>query len=600
MTDLSSSTGLDSSSTGWANDSSSTGAVPDVWSGPIPAGLVPYGAICFIGVTVFTAMLTWYYARPKLPPMVGVLTFLAWLCAFVICFLVPIDLIPGAGDTLDTVWSVLFWNSFMLMWFIIPLASGYYDNGCFTFKQKMRSSLRTNGILFLVAGLIGVIGIIYLKAAAGLSWDDVSGLAIAASNTWGLLILVVMAGYGLVEFPRTLWNMSHLQRRRDEVCYHASAVHDEAESTRDELHHTLTFLRLYQTRVDDTNDETLQMYFRDILNEVREKEVELNSLRRRAGAYDKEAMQVLEELKKPDSLVTEENLMKLNYHVKGTVKHLSLVEAQWRDGVREFVDLDAAIGTEGRSGRPPVGLSCFDSFMWYVRIRFLRRILSVSAIFSAFLTVLLIWMEFFLPFKFDASPLGAIIKSDAVRNNPLALQLFSVVPITYLSICTYFPLFNMRLSKFYYIGPHRTDEGTLLFNATFMLRAATPLAYNFVLLLKMDATALLKFIGVINVIPFFGGSFTQVFPWFIFVIALMTLLNVWSQLARLLNMERFQYVSTSGSELSSGSEAFQAQRETIQEGRKLIELHIRNEQRQKEQMALNEERLASGTATMLV
>jgi hypothetical protein len=238
--------------------------------------------------------------------------------------------------------------------------------------------------------------------------------------------------------------------------------------------------------------------------------------------------------------------------------------------------------------------------MWYVRIRFLRRILMVSAIFSAFLTLILIWMEFFLPFNFDASPLGAIIKSDAVRTNPLALQIFSVVPITYLSICTYFPLFNMRLSKFYYIGPHRTDEQTMLFNATFMLRAATPLAYNFVYLLKMDATALLKFIGVINVIPFFGGSFTKVFPWFIFVIALMTLLNVWSHLARMLNMERFQYVASTGQEMGSGSESFQAQRDTIHEGRKLIEVHLRNEQRQKEQVALNEQRMESGTATMLV
>jgi hypothetical protein len=49
-----------------------------------------------------------------------------------------------------------------------------------------------------------------------------------------------------------------------------------------------------------------------------------------------------------------------------------------------------------------------------------------------------------------------------------------------------------------------------------------------------------KFIGVITVIPFFGGSFTKVFPWFIFVIALMTLLNVWSIIGKMLNIERFR------------------------------------------------------------
>lgn len=33
-------------------------------------------------------------------------------------------------------------------------------------------------------------------------------LAITASNTWGLSLLVLLLGYGLVEVPRICWNMS--------------------------------------------------------------------------------------------------------------------------------------------------------------------------------------------------------------------------------------------------------------------------------------------------------------------------------------------------------------------------------------------------------
>ena len=33
-------------------------------------------------------------------------------------------------------------------------------------------------------------------------------LAITASNTWGLFLLVLLFGYGLVEVPRTCWNNS--------------------------------------------------------------------------------------------------------------------------------------------------------------------------------------------------------------------------------------------------------------------------------------------------------------------------------------------------------------------------------------------------------
>lgn len=109
-----------------------------------------------------------------------------------------------------------------------------------------------------------------------------------------------------------------------------------------------------------------------------------------------------------------------------------------------------------------------------------------------------------------------------------------------------------------------------------------------------QATALLKFIGVIKVVPFFGGSFTSVFPWFIFVIALCTLLNVWGVLARMLNIERFQYVARA----QPGNERHQDMRDSIAEGKKLIELSIRNEQRMKEQMAINDHNRAD--SVMLV
>lgn len=88
---------------------------------------------------------------------------------------------------------------------------------------------------------------------------------------------------------------------------------------------------------------------------------------------------------------------------------------------------------------------------------------------------------------------------------------------------------------------------------------------------------------MIKVVPFFGGSFTSVFPWFIFVIALCTLLHVWGVLARMLNIQRFQYVVR----IQPGNERHQDMMETIEEGKKLIELSIRNDLRMKEQMVIN-------------
>ena len=38
--------------------------------------------------------------------------------------------------------------------------------------------------------------------------EKIPSLLATASNTWGLLILTLLLGYGLVEVPRTIWNAS--------------------------------------------------------------------------------------------------------------------------------------------------------------------------------------------------------------------------------------------------------------------------------------------------------------------------------------------------------------------------------------------------------
>src|ERR1700739_1319272 len=95
-------------------------------------GLVALGCIFFLCVALFTLFLVRRYARPGCPLPVLVFTYLSWLIVFSIGFIVPLDIVPSFAMSLSEVWKTLFWASFLLTWFIIPFASGYYDNGGFT------------------------------------------------------------------------------------------------------------------------------------------------------------------------------------------------------------------------------------------------------------------------------------------------------------------------------------------------------------------------------------------------------------------------------------------------------------------------------------
>jgi LMBR1-like membrane protein len=128
-------------------------------------GLIGWGVLCFLFTLGFTAWLLHHFSRPKTPPAIYLITYLAWLCAFSIVFLIPLDIQKDAADSLEVVWTILFWVGFVCTWMMLPMVQEYYDNGGFTWKQKLRLACKQNGILVLVAGSLVIILVVYLKVS---------------------------------------------------------------------------------------------------------------------------------------------------------------------------------------------------------------------------------------------------------------------------------------------------------------------------------------------------------------------------------------------------------------------------------------------------
>jgi hypothetical protein len=174
---------------------------------------------------------------------------------------------------------------------------------------------------------------------------------------------------------------------------------------------------------------------------------------------------------------------------------------------------------------------------------------KILGITLALLTLLILFCEITIVSNVNISPLGQLI--EAVGNSATAVQIFSVIPMIYLSYCAYYPLFKLRFGKLYYLSHHRTDENSLLNNVTFLLRISAPLAYNYVLLLRIPRTSLEILIGKISVIPFFGSNFNSIFPIFIAVFAALFYFDALSLLFKCLNIQKFRFLSKS--KLGSGS-----------------------------------------------
>ena len=158
--------------------SSSSGGA-DASGGGLSGGLITWGVFCFLFTLAFTAWMVRHFARPRTPPAIYFITFLAWLCAFCIVFLVPLDVAKGASTSLENVWNVLFWVGFICTWVLLPMVQEYYDNGGFTWKQKLLLACKQNGILVAVALTVVTILCVYLKVKKGL---DATGIGVSAAQ----------------------------------------------------------------------------------------------------------------------------------------------------------------------------------------------------------------------------------------------------------------------------------------------------------------------------------------------------------------------------------------------------------------------------------
>lgn len=79
----------------------------------------------------------------------------------------------------------------------------------FLFYLQCRASLKENGLIYGIGLLVALPIFIYAIKVKGLAQAELAPIMIAISNTWGIVAVVMMLGYGLVDVPRSLWQASN-------------------------------------------------------------------------------------------------------------------------------------------------------------------------------------------------------------------------------------------------------------------------------------------------------------------------------------------------------------------------------------------------------
>ncbi|VDK69165.1 unnamed protein product [Litomosoides sigmodontis] len=552
--------------------------------------------------------------------IVTISTFIGWFFSFTIIFILPLDIAITfynrclleeekllAEKDLDVVnntdpvcekpigfvqnhvllrlWRVVYWTAQLLTWIVLPLMQSYSDAGDFSSFSKLRSAIYSNAVYYGTCLAIFFMLMIYAVAqGVVLNAEYLKVILISASNTWGLFLLVVLLGYGLIEIPRKFWQMGNRDYLLNKTYFDIDKLSidkDNAEDTVQEVYKearsTLTLL---------CNEYTLRKYAQTIVAKFPPELISQITSRSSYGfstasniTPNSETFVANKEYLASFILFHKKYLgktmsIKLHKRVISAVQNHHRRQAQWnalilRAFYLEDVQQAEMTGQFVRTkGRQTNFFHCPSraGFLWHVCYKW--TLLKILGLFFYVITGFLMWSECTFFIIHPRLSLAALFVHHAAYGyHYLRIQIYTTAIISYLCICAYYTVFKLRIYRYYHLDPHRmTDENSLLFSAILLCRLTPPMCLNVLGMIHLDShitsdaefgveTQFAKLMGHLDLIPVLAKGINIYLPILIVLLTLGTWFKLGTRLLHLFGIDQFVGDDEITAELVDGGKA---------------------------------------------
>eukprot|EP00051_Salpingoeca_urceolata_P002092 m.47100 g.47100 ORF g.47100 m.47100 type:complete len:763 (+) comp11900_c0_seq1:732-3020(+) len=450
--------------------------------------------------------------------------------------------------TLPTFWAFVYWSSQALTWLVLPMMESYMSAGDFTFVQKVKSAVKENLLVYASAGLIFFVLFLYIAIKNHLDAAGIRSIAIAASNTWGLLMLVVMLGYGLVDVPRFLWRRSNRTYTLRLYQFRAAKLSAELADARDKL--DIVHDEVRSTAGQILQGDSLRPYINQILSKCSDFEQRIDTYQDFTSSADGELRH------------TRSSLAKLHRKLIKAQRVLHRCKCQWDHLLEKTFELEDVIknvGSPDHKFKHTFAANAYTgpfhqhwpTIEWYWKVKIRPWVFLFMAIVGTAFSLALVWSE--VTFSSESPTLSVYalaIKYAGNSQQYFNLELMTFLTLFYLCTCAYRVIFKLRVFNFYYLVPHQqTDSSSLLFSAMFLSRLTAPLCLNFLALAHLDnhvtkhnmieqPTAFTKTMGHMDVVAFMR-NFNTYYPMLILVISFGSLFKLGSRCLGLFGIQSF-------------------------------------------------------------
>lgn len=229
--------------------------------------------------------------------------------------------------------------------FVVESIEQFCILGEFFWRGKVRFALRTNMIYYGTLLLIFGILVIYVAVNYNLNAANFKVSIVAASTTWGLFLLVLMLGYGLVQVPLTVYNHSRSSYMLAHVQFKLSQLYNEKIDIEERL----------ETLVDEVSKLCQQIKYNDSLRPCLEQIVQIipeqYTNRVKLTMDDYEDYRTTNSSNNLIDLPTERQLIKLHGLLKKS-KHIHhRVQASWIQMIDQAFYFEEILHNELNSNR---------------------------------------------------------------------------------------------------------------------------------------------------------------------------------------------------------------------------------------------------------
>ena len=512
-------------------------------------------------ILLFSIALYCFYIKKNTYFLVGILTVFLWFLNFGLIVLLPFDIYYNIkqSDTsekefnskiLSISYACSYWIIFVLSWVFLPVLKEYENRGEFTRMEKLKGSIKSNIMFYVIIGIAAVVGligcVIYVIIKKKEFVPFFVGLykfCIDASNLYGLLFIIFMLGYSIPKIPLSLWGKFNNEKRIKYLEFKTGSIcQDIVKGKKDLLKYghqiqaTLDDLRYGDDR--DTNEiSKYETNLEEIIQEYKDNkdlyEIDLNEDRN-----DEKAIKKVSDLITLHSTIkkTQNNLLFLNCQLKKLYK-------EWK--FRKSLTLYQVVSTDESKKQPldsdnfePVEISNFKRF-YHLKIKPILIIIAIVLILAFDAILLFSEVTFFA--GFNGCVFGLIIRS---VSGFFAVHIFTIIPLLAIYYFTTFSLFRMKISLFIGIhGNHHTNSFSILFLTNFICTIGFALGVHFMELIKIsdtkNKTVMVDQYGFVIKSESVLQKVMQFFPIILIVLVIIQYFNVFNKVMSCLGFPTF-------------------------------------------------------------